>query len=658
MLLLLALACGRDKDATIDSEPVALTASCDATALSEDLSALEWQGPQSAPGGNIRFFASTSRAERLYAGSTNNGMYISNDSGESWTRLPTQRTHVLGDIAVKPDDPDTLFITSEELWRSSDAGQSWTTISGVGGTNPESGIRGLLFDNERLYVLEGGGRLFVTEDLGEHVEQIAQLENPVLPPPHAGGFADETWRWQMVSNGSGTIYAMLHRVGLYRSTDGGYTWDTVHRGFVSAGTLGADGDTVWFGQEGMLMLSVDGGDTFNPQDPFDENVVALAAGPDGDYAAATAHQIFRGTLGRLLPVADAPSGDVEVLRFLPDGTLLIGHGEGIATLADGSDTLVDHSDGLLDPDLAVLMVHPDCPQKVWVGTQCQRGLYASDDFGKTLAHIPFYMHYVMVPQINPMHPDELWVTNDNTLLMSPDLGQTWSQISPMDLAYHFHGLGIDPIDPRHILMGSVGSGIWNDTTMRVYASHDAGATWQDQSTGLPQSVASAHVLHFVQSDPDVVLLGTFRGDDISHAGDPGVGLYRSTDRGESWSKVGIEALDIAHIAECDGRLYAAADLAILRSDDAGQSWQSALEREAQVLAVACYGATVLAMDQNENVLRSDDGGDTWSDWTQGIRSRGLGRQYLHDLAITGDGAVALLAVGGEGLYRRKLNEDP
>jgi photosystem II stability/assembly factor-like uncharacterized protein len=151
-------------------------------------------------------------------------------------------------------------------------------------------------------------------------------------------------------------------------------------------------------------------------------------------------------------------------------------------------------------------------------------------------------------------------------------------------------------------------------------------------------------------------MGTFRGDDISHNGDPGVGMFRSTDAGRSWDALALDGVDdVAFFAECDGRVYAATTVGVLTSDDAGGTWALTHESTTQTLSISCVGDTVLALDQETGLVRSDDRGETWDAWDEGLQAfQTQEDQYISGLALSPDGPTAWAALRGQGLFRRGL----
>jgi photosystem II stability/assembly factor-like uncharacterized protein len=205
-----------------------------------------------------------------------------------------------------------------------------------------------------------------------------------------------------------------------------------------------------------------------------------------------------------------------------------------------------------------------------------------------------------------------------------------------------------PGQPSHFYFGAVGGGVWE--------THNAGRTWEPIFDGQP--AASIGAIAVAPSDPRVVYVGTGEADmrsDVSY----GNGVYRSSDGGKTWSRIGLEATrQIARIVvdpRDANRVFVAAlghgygpnpERGVFRSLDGGHTWARVLFRDDDT------GAVDLALDPSNpkamiaalwqtrrppwntyppsngpgsGLFRSTDGGDSWTPVAGGFPAEKLGR---------------------------------
>jgi hypothetical protein len=98
--------------------------------------------PGAAQGlGRIGFAVAPSRPARLYAqvqARSGGGTYRSDDAGASWIRVSAER-RVSGrgddfaEVRVDPRNPDVVYAANTAMYRSTDAGRTWTALKGAPG---------------------------------------------------------------------------------------------------------------------------------------------------------------------------------------------------------------------------------------------------------------------------------------------------------------------------------------------------------------------------------------------------------------------------------------------------------------------------------------------------------------------------------------------
>ncbi len=235
-----------------------------------------------------------------------------------------------------------------------------------------------------------------------------------------------------------------------------------------------------------------------------------------------------------------------------------------------------------------------------------------------------------------------------------------------------------PGDPSSFYFGSVAGGVWR--------TRDAGATWQSLTDSVP--LVSVGALAIAPSDPRIIYVGSGEADmrsDITY----GNGVWKSTDSGAHWSRIGLaDTRQIARILvdphDADVVLVAALghaygpnpDRGVYRSRDGGRSWTRVLFRDEhtgaidlasdpsdpRVVYAALWQAQRTPWSQyppdegpGSGLFKSTDEGATWTEITgHGLPQGPLGRVGL--AVARGSGGATVYALCSEakdapGVYR-------
>ena len=356
------------------------------------------------------------RPEEAYFGATGGGLWKTTDSGETWAPVTDFEigSASVGAVAVSETNPDLVFI-------------------GMG----ETCIRGNILPGDGVYRSRDGG------DSWEHVGfgQSHGISKIRIHPTNP----DIVWVASF-----GKYSAPSEERGVFKSTDGGDTWERV---------LFRNDET------GAIDIVLD---------PDDPNVVYASLWE----AYRKEYQMSSGGPGSgMFKSTDGGETWTEITRNsgMPQEGL-VGR-IGLAASGAGSDrvyALFEHDEG---------------------------GLFRSEDGGATWARVnddrairqrAFYYTHVFA---DPADEDVVYMQN-TSFFRSTDGGESYEEI---DNGTHgdFHDLWIDPDDPAHLVVANDGGGA---------VSTNTGGAWTEQDFSTAQfyhAVTTAHVpFHVCGSQQD------------------------------------------------------------------------------------------------------------------------------------------------------------
>ena len=138
-------------------------------------------------------------APRAVMTSYGNGVYKSTDAGKTWRNIGLKNTQHISRVVIHPKNPNIVFVAAQGalygpnkergIFKSIDGGKTWNNV---------------------LYV----------NDLTGFSELSMDYNNPLVM--YAAMWEHQRLPWKVISGGPGS--------GLYKTIDGGITWNQIHNG--------------------------------------------------------------------------------------------------------------------------------------------------------------------------------------------------------------------------------------------------------------------------------------------------------------------------------------------------------------------------------------------------------------------------------------------
>ncbi|HYM59294.1 MAG TPA: hypothetical protein VEZ11_00225, partial [Thermoanaerobaculia bacterium] len=520
-------------------------------------------GP-AAMGGRIDDFAVVeSNPDIIYVGTASGGVFKTQNGGTTWEPVfDDQPVSTIGAIAVAPSDPSIVWVGSGEannrqssswgdgVYKSTDAGKTWKNV-GLAGTSQIGRIVVSPADPNTVYAAAGGSLWGPTKEAGVYkTSDGGKTWANVLPVDPDAGATDIAMDPQSPGTLIAAVYQRRRTVfgysgsgpgsGLYKTTDGGATWKKLEKGLP------------W--------------DTTPPPAPQPR--------PAGDFGGGgPAEQPARPPAPpKIDPEAVKEIGRIGVSFYRKDSNVvyaLIEHAAGgIFRSDDKGESWTRMSD--TDPRgsyYSQVRIDPNNDQRVWVhGAQ----MYYSEDGGKTFRqnlvqriHGDYHAMW-----IDPANSDHMITGSDGGVYFSRDRGRSWDFVNTMPLG-QFYEIGLDMANPYHICGGLQDNNAWcgpsatmdnrgisnadwftvgggdgfyaqidpTDPTIVYAESQDGNVLRRDLKTHESRSIRpqppEGERYRFQWNSP--IVISAFDPKTIYYGGNY---LFKSTDRGDSWTPLG------------------------------------------------------------------------------------------------------------------------
>ena len=296
--------------------------------------------------------------------------------------------------------------------------------------------------------------------------------------------------------------------------------------------------------------------------------------------------------------------------------------------SDSNILYVSSGEGLHRPDLSV-----------------GNGIYRSSDAGKTWQHLGLRDgQQIPALAVDPHDANRLFAAvlghpygpnEERGIFRSTDGGQSWKKVLYKDANTGGSDVVIDPAHPEVVYAALWESrlGPWEDgnqydgTHGGLFKSTDGGETWKQLKKGLPDDVVQIQ-LAIAASNPDRLYATLSTTHEGGYASGAGLGVYRSDDAGESWTKatddprpamkIGGGDLPIPAVDPKNPDVVYSASIVTMRSTDGGKTWVSFRGApggdDYQNLWINPENPNIILLVSDQGALVSVNRGESWSSW--------------------------------------------
>ena len=633
-------------------------------------------------GDNIPVFVTTidpNDFQRVWCGVKNAmGVFLSTDGGINWQHkdngLPSGNEVEIRGLAVKPGDSNTVFAagdleeiaplmggfqrTQGFLYRTTDGGENWTQVL-MGGNlfkdviidpkNPNTVyVASGFFDRHQLEKLEG---VYKSTDGGNTWNQINSgirnlyVTNIKFDPKDSNTIWGTTGMIHQVSNDITTEDG-----GIIVTHDGGMSWTEVKRQrnnggqqiYSALGISPTNPQVIYAGAFGIFFKSKDGGMTW----------AETGFGPLGSNP------------GHPIDIAIDPNDENIVYVDSYIG--------GVFKTTDAGKTWVTNAFGYSGSEARGVTVSPD-GRKVFATSRS--GVFLSEDKG--VNWIPVGLGDIALDELQAIatHPTDnnkiLLGDSQNamsSIFLSTDGGMIWKTVFMLEGVIDstardltggivFTDIKWSKSNPNIAFASSVKQSLAHDSEdsigWGVFKSSDGGMTWVNKQNG----ITGFKNTWSIDIDPT--------NENIIYAATNDSGIVKSIDGGETWTQInnGLENIKPFHsISVCPANtqvlLAGNEGGQIFRTTDAGKNWQSILPdlNPGSVVSIIFNPIAsthqVYAGEDATGFYISNDDGQTWQ-----LFNTGLSIRAITGLATTPDGSAVYAATNGGGIFRLPITGD-
>jgi photosystem II stability/assembly factor-like uncharacterized protein len=446
-----------------------------------------------------------------YLATDRHGIYVTTDTGVSWSRIPGLESEILTSIAVLDNQTILAGTGGNGALITRDGGASWHALDLFTGDY----VSFITVDprDRRTIFLRTRWGLFRTRNLGENWEMLqggieAGVVNALLITP--------------------SLFYAASSAGVLESDDDGASWKVIS-------------DRLPENSQPLALARLDA----------QSLVVGTQTGVYITRDTGSSWQAANNGLG--VPL-------VHSLALKGTGALIAATEDGLYQSDGAGNFQAIGNDAMRVPMLSV-SIAPNNPNKIYAGSY-RRGIFVSSDAGRSWESAGDIFHGRLAAPGLAINPGDDRVLYARVLFQriykSDDGGETWRAVwTGMSDDTEVETMAVAPSNPAFMFAG---------TNFGVFLSRDGGETWSpsglSDNSSRWASYQNVFAVWIDPIEPNQVLAGTTDG------------LYRSSDMGKTWARAGMADYTITAIVRRGGNLFVGTKYAgIWLSRDDGKNWE-------------------------------------------------------------------------------------
>lgn len=594
----------------------------------------QWQQVDSIYGGSIQCLASG--GNNIFAG-TNYGIYLSTDTGNSWTDVNIGLTkHFVKSITI--NGSDIFAVTSDTgIFLSTNNGRNWTLINkGI----TSASISSVVVCGSDIFAGTADG-VFVSSNKGSTWS------------PVNNGFPSKKNITVMAVCGS-KIFAGTFGEGIFTSDDNGLHWESVNNGIdhisMFINSLAVDSNNIYTGIDclGVYKMECNGKNWTKVSEGMVYNCSANAFVFKGkDLYAGTNDGVYKtsNSGSKWKKTSEGMGGKTITALTFSGGTFFAGTKSGLFISTDQGKTWKESNNGLKSVGVNSITSYG---KTLFTGTQA--GFYVSKDEGQKWEETKSVSDWI---KLSVTEGENVFKVDYFDLAsLSTDSGKNWTVINEILPSKKIYAIAM------------IGTNLLAATNAGVSLITDNGKYWKDINNGLPVIRETGYNYGSSFGWEDTYEYTYYRNTPVEAiaADENNIyalledrGIFKSSDNGENWIKADSGMPSYAKVnllAVCDNKIYAGTDkTGVFVSVNKGESWAALgyyFPAKAQLSSLIVFDKGILAgTSQGLYFLASDN-----SKWT--TLNPGLTDRDIKSMAVSEN--FLFIGTGNYGLWKMPLSE--